>query len=366
MKIVQFVTRMDVLGGAQVHVRDLAIHLKERGHDVVVVSRGRSSLTEELAEKDIPYYEINNLVVGINPYRDLLAYLELQKLLKKIRPDLMAVHSSKAGILGRLAGKRNKIPTVFTAHGWSFTDGVSNKKRLIYKSIERMAGRMSQGVITVSEYDYHLAVNNKIIAPSKLKVVHNGVPDTAPMLRSTPRIDPPIITMVARFAYPKDHVTLIRVLHRIKHLPWKLELIGDGPLLQENHQLVNELGLTDKVHFYGAREDVPELLAKSQLFVLISEFEGLPLSIIEAMRSRLPVIASNVGGVRELVSDSQTGFLIEKGNDIQLKECLESLLKNQELREQMGTMGRSKYEEEFTFTKMLNETYQFYQKVMEE
>jgi glycosyltransferase involved in cell wall biosynthesis len=111
---------------------------------------------------------------------------------------------------------------------------------------------------------------------------------------------PPVITMVARFAPVKDHPTLLRAFANLHPGPC-LRLVGDGPLRQDCERLAHELGIGDRVEFLGDRDDIPRLLASSDVFVLASKYEMLPLSVLEAMRAGLPVIASDVGGMRETI-----------------------------------------------------------------
>lgn len=357
---------MDVLGGAQIHVRDLSKGLKNEGHNVIVVSMGKGSVTEELKKYGIRYIQLKHLVLPIHLYHDVRTIIEMRNLLKRIQPDLLAIHSSKAGIIGRIVGKLVGIPTVFTAHGWAFTEGVPKRKRKRYRFFEYLAGKISQGVITVSSYDYQLAVKEKVIPKEKMNIIYNGVPDVEELLRSIPNRHPPKIMMVARFAFPKDHIQLIQALDKLQNLEWEVEFVGDGPLREEVQKYVKQSPVANRITFLGDRTDVPERLSAAQIFVLISKLEGLPISIIEAMRSGLPVIASEVGGVGEVVENEHNGFTIPSGNIDILTERLAKLINNPSLREKMGNASRKKYEESFTFETMKNETIQYYKNIIQE
>ncbi len=152
--------------------------------------------------------------------------------------------------------------------------------------------------------------------------------------------------MPARFASQKDHSSLLFALARIEQ-PWQLMLAGDGPQKTEMEQLSLQLGLRDRVVFTGDTDQVESLLASSDIFVLSSKFESLPLSIIEAMRARLPVIASDVGGVSELVTDGVTGFLVPRSDTDSLAKRLQQLIISPEERCRMGHLGRLRYERDF-------------------
>ncbi|MGM0841644.1 MAG: glycosyltransferase family 4 protein [Bacillota bacterium] len=365
MRIIQFITRMDDVGGAQVHVLDLSLSLMKAGHEVVVLSMGSGPVTDELQKSGVRCEELRNLQLKINPFHDWRALNELCKWLKKLKPDILATHSSKAGILGRIAGKICNIPTVFTAHGWAFSEGVPERKRSVYRILERYAGKISNGVITVSHYDYQLALKHRIIHPSKMRTIHNSVPDVPENLRRNPSGSIPKLTMVARFAFPKDHLLLLRALENIRGLSWELDLVGDGPLMTHIKEMVERSPIAGRVHFLGNRRNVPELLADSHLFVLVSRHEGLPISVIEAMRAGLPLVASDVGGIRELIDQGQNGFLIPRDDIEVLTQRLKTLIMDPQLMKKMGQFSRIQYEKQFLFERMRDQTLQMYMEVLE-
>jgi glycosyltransferase involved in cell wall biosynthesis len=364
LKVVQLITRADSVGGAQVHVLVLSKSLIEAGHDITVLVGGDGPFIELLRQLQIKYQILPNLKRSIHPYYDGMALMEIIGALKEIQPDLLATHSSKAGWLGRLAAKILSIPTVFTAHGWAFTDGVSPIQRRIYTWAERLAAPLAQKIITVSEYDKVIALKNKVTFADKLVTIHNGVPDYEPFLRANQKTDRPKIVMVARFEAPKDHITLLNNLASLRNMNWSVDLVGDGPLKEKAEEVSRTLGLTDRVRFWGARQDVPQILAQAQIFVLISNYEGFPLSILEAMRAGLPVIASEVGGVSEAVIDGVTGYLIPRGDSRKLQQCLAKLIESAELRISMGSKGRERYERYFTVSQMVERTIDVYESVI--
>jgi glycosyltransferase involved in cell wall biosynthesis len=365
LKIVQFITRMDDVGGAQVHVLDLSLSLMKAGHEVIVLSMGSGPVTVELQKNGVRCEELLALQLKINPIQDWRALNELCNWLKKLKPDILAAHSSKAGMLGRLAGKICRVPTVFTAHGWAFSEGVPKRKSSVYRVLERYAGKISNGIITVSHYDYQLALKHRIVHESKMKTIHNSVPDVPESLRRNPSGAIPKLIMVARFASPKDHRQLLLALKSMKDLSWELDLVGDGPLLKDIKEMVARSSIANRVRFLGNRRDIPELLANSHLFVLISRHEGLPISVIEAMRAGLPIVASDVGGVKELIDEGRNGFLIPRNDAETLTERLKIMIEDPQLMQQMGQCSRTQYESHFLFEHMSDHTIQMYKKVLE-
>jgi len=301
----------------------------------------------------------------ISPSMDTRAIFEVSKALKLFSPDIVHAHSTKAGLIGRVAARIVGRPVVFTAHGWAFTEGIAERSRRLAMFLERYAAKISDAIICVSEYDRRLALNHEVGSEALLTRIHNGVLDVPPEMRTKHSGNDPIkIISVARLDAQKDHALLIDALATIKCIPWELELIGDGPLTESIRARANALGIGERVLFSGLCNDVPERLSKANLFVLASGFEGFPLSILEAMRANLPVIASDVGGVSESVVEGTTGFLVPKGDKDALADRLRLLLTDRELRMRLGLQGRSFYEREFSFDVMYNRTFEIYQRIL--
>ena len=363
MRIVYILTRADEIGGAQVHVRDLATALHSSGHEVSVLAGSAGSLSDPLVERGVPFEVVPALVRPIVPWKDALAVWQLRSILRRLRPDLVSVHTSKAGWLGRVAAKSSGIPVVFTAHGWAFTEGVPAVQRRLYALVERSAGPLADRIITVCDSDRALALEQRIAPPHKIVRIHNGVHGCVGRPRPSSAAGTHIV-MVGRFSAQKDHLTLIRALGQLRDLKWRLELVGDGHRKAEAIALADALGIADRVRFLGARDDVCAVLHEANIYVLISHWEGFPRSILEAMSVGLPVIASDVGGVCEAVREGETGFLVPRSDDHHLTERLRLLISSAEARQHLGAAGRRRYEEEFRFERMFEQTVAVYQQVL--
>ncbi|MFL5404171.1 MAG: glycosyltransferase family 4 protein [Gemmatimonadales bacterium] len=364
MKIVYIVTRANPVGGAQVHVRDFALALQMAGHEPVVVTSGSGPYIDQLRAAGVQTIVVNSLGMAISPLRDLRALTELRALLKRLRPDLVSTHSTKAGVLGRLAARSLGIPVIFTAHGWAFAAGIPAPLVTIYSLFERLVAPLASRIITVSEFDRELAIARKVAASDKLVTIHNGMPDIAPELRANPSRSPVRMAMIARFEPQKDHSTLLHALAGLRHEQWHLDLIGEGPLMPQASELSRRLGLGDRVQFWGERMDVAARLAEVQVALLITNWEGFPRSILEAMRAGLPVISSSVGGVGESVRDGETGFTVPRGDIEALRERLLLLLTDPDLRTRMGRRAREYYEHNFTLARMVQRTMAIYQETI--
>lgn len=363
MRIAYIVTRSDLIGGAQVHVRDLAAALNDHGHEAVVLTSGSGPYVDALRAAGVETVPLRHLGAAIRPFQDARALFEIHATLKRLQPDLLSAHSSKAGILGRAAAKLLGLPVVFTAHGWAFTPGIPRREAAVYRWIEQLAAPLATRIITVSEFDRQLALSHRLASPDKVVTVHNGMPDIPPGLRADPGRSPVRLVMTARFEPQKDHKTLFRALAGLREQPWQLDLIGDGPLLPEAEAMVRDLGLAGRVRFWGQRMDVAERLSEAQVAVLITNWEGFPRSILEAMRAGLPVVSSAVGGIAESVRDGETGFVVAQGDVEGLQRRLQLLLADPALRSRMGQSGRERYERHFTLNHTVEKTLAVYRDI---
>ncbi len=366
--IAMVITRADDLGGAQVHVLELASALKARGYDVKVLAGGDHGgdgiLFNLLKARGVKCRHLKKLVHPIRPGRDLAALKELHGVLQELKPDLVATHSNKAGFLGRLAARSLNLPVVHTSHGFLFNEQEHSPAGRFYRLMEKTAARLGDQVISVSESEYLKARALKVIPAEKMRVIHNGLPAAGKDFRADPARHPPRLIMVARFAAPKDHLTLLKALADLKALDWHLDLIGEGPEEALARRQVEKTALKERVTFRGTCSNVPQLLASAQIFVLSSRREGFPLCILEAMRAGLPVVASDVGGVGEAVLDNESGLLFAPGDEDALGEQLATLLKDRHKRENMGASGRRRFLEHFTLEKMCAKTIALYESLI--
>ena len=360
MKILYMIT-LPELGGAQTNVLDLicGFHLH---HDVCLATSAEGPLTDSVKKLGVPIYLVPTLGRAINLMDDFSAVQQCIDLFKSVKPDLIHLHSSKAGLIGRIAARRLSIPVVFTAHGWGFKPGVPPLRRWIVWASEALVAPLAEHLICVSKYDEQLARNYFVGRSKQRNMIHYGIsPDALP---ATPELNPAKIIMVARFQEPKEQSLLIKAFASIQaNDDVQLQLVGSGPYLSANQDLAQNLGINHKIQFLGDRTDVPKLLAEAQIFVLLSRYEGLPISILEAMRSGLPIITSSVGGTPEEIEHEKTGFLVPSGNVELVARYLKFLLDNPNLRKQMGDAGRKKFLKEFTIERMLAQTERVYAQI---
>jgi glycosyltransferase involved in cell wall biosynthesis len=369
MKILQVITLGTNIGGAQIHVLDLAISLHKRGHDVRVLTGTFGELNQWLTEAGVSNTHFPLLKRDISPFNDLRCFFKLRKFIKEFKPDVVASHSSKAGIIVRLVCFFLNIPNTFTVHGWSFEANSSKINQKFYFIIEKILGFFSCKLITVAHTGYELGIKRRIVPPEKLVTVFNGVRDLGGNCRritsNTEGGTCVEMVMSARFQSQKDHETLIKALIPLRNEPFHLRLLGDGTeTLADIQALVNEHGLKKKVTFVGFTTEVVNYLKQADICILMSHSEGLPLSILEAMSIGLPIIASNVGGISKLIKQEYNGFLVERKDIEDLTEKIKLLMNSPTLRREMGKNSRSLYEKEFQLDKMVDKTIAVYQSIL--
>ena len=370
MRILYVITLPDI-GGAQTHLMEVACAMQKSGHDVQIVAGKYGWLTEQLEIKGIEISVIDELVREISLKKDWATVYKIRNIIKKWHPDIVHCHSSKAGIVGRIAAFMEGVPSVFTAHGWAFTEGVPFFKRVLYSVIENIMLNITSKCFCVSEYDRCLAKKWFLRDSHKIITVHNGIGDDGlqrdAIVRMLDNGSILRLIMVGRFSKPKDHMLLIKSVYDInKKYPGQvhLSLVGDGDLFAAANQYVVANNLGDFIVLLGESTCVDSLLTQSDVFCLISNYEGLPISIIEAMRAGLPVIASDVGGNNELVVDGVNGYLVSRGDRKGLVQAIEKLIKDRNLITEFGKRSQEKFRMEFTFSAMMQKIESAYRDVL--
>lgn len=385
MKILYIITSSNI-GGAQTHISQITEHMKENGVEVAVmansISKKENWLEQELRKRNkespMRFYLNPHLRNSFNPFIGMKAMKEIRKAVEEFKPDLVSLHSSAAGFWGRLAIK-NKVPTIFTAHGWGFTEGAPIIRRKVALMAEKMVAKYCSKIICVSEYDRQLALRYGLANENKLVTVHNGV-ELSKEISSNHEIqnqNPLVnIVFVGRLAEPKQPEMLIAAFSKISE-PIRdvaqIEIIGDGTKREKLQKLIKEKRLENRVKLLGAlpREQVFKKLVKADIFTLISHYEGFPRSMLEAMSKGLPIVASNVGGVSEAVYP-ENGFLIDpvrklQGNKEvviqQIENALTKLIMDKGMRHRMGMNSCNRVEQKFSLDMMFKETNFIYKQI---
>lgn len=370
MKIFYLITKSEI-GGAQVHVSQLMKYFTFKGNKVAIMSYPGGWLEKESKKLGVRFYPNQYFSNIPDPIKIFKAMKEVRKAVKDFEPDLISYHSTAAGFLGRLI-IRNKIPTIFTAHGWAFTEGTPFFRRQLTILIEKIAGKFCSKIICVSDFDKKLALKYRIALPGKITVIYNGVEtlqdDTDIKQKDAEGIIK--IVFVGRLAKPKDPLLLLKAFNDLSSglkNQANVFIVGDGPKREKLEKFIKENRLEEKVKLLGnmPREKVFETLRRSDVFVLVSNWEGFPYTIIEAMSFGLAIIASDVGGLKEAISGS-CGILVKRGDREELKKALERLLRDTFLIEGMGQNALKRVRDNFSLRRMLEKTEEIYQSTISE
>jgi glycosyltransferase involved in cell wall biosynthesis len=280
------------------------------------------------------------------------------------RADVIHVHSAKAGFLGRLAAatRGRRRDCVFTPHGWSWWAAEGLEARL-YLNLERLAAHWCRTIVALSADERDAGLAARVGDPGQYRVIPNGVPLERFALPRRPVRGR--ILMVGRLAPPKRPDLAIRALASVREqIPdAELQIVGDGSLRTEAGSLAAELGLGGAVQFLGTREDVPKLLAEAECALLASDYEGSPLAVVEAMAASVAVVATEVGGVGELVRPGVTGAIAPKGDAEALARALLDALGDPERAAALGAEGRRLAQEELSLDCMVGRLVGLYEEL---
>lgn len=347
MRILEVITGSG-LGGAQSVVACLADALCGEHEVTVAAGEGGGELFQALDAR-VRQVRIPSLRRAISPRDDLAALLALKRLCRQIRPDVVHLHSSKAGLLGRLAFPARR--TVYTVHGF---DSVRLAHRRMLP-LERWMQRRCAAIVAVSRYD---EANLRAEGIGRhLECIHNGIPDVDPR----PATDWPVperygrtVLCIARVASPKRMDIFLEVARRLPQ--YAFVWIGGGDLPQ---------AVLENVFLPGDRPGAAAYCARADLFMLPSNYEGLPMAVLEAMASGLPVIASDVGGVAEAVADGVCGYTVP--NDVEAFVArTQELLEDEDRLRAFSAAARRTYEQEFTVEKMVAAYAGIYRRIFKE
>ena len=357
------IARGDAFGGSSLHVMDMAERLEGEGHTVRILVGGTEDMEvpRRFAARNLDFVCIPNLNREVHLINDLKAAATIRREFNRFHPDLVSLHSSKAGAVGRIALLGKSVPQLYTPHCWAFVAGFPRAG--IYRLLEKCLAPLSTRIVAVSEDERQFALKNGVGNANQIITIHNGVRDSSEGSTPSPLQEgaPVRIIMVGRFEGQKNQALLLRALSKVEKDKWALTFIGEGPLLADCKALASDLNISDRVDFSGYSNQVPQEIKKANLFALITNWEGFPRSILEAMSMSLPVLTSDVGGCRESVTNDINGRIVDPNSEDDLIEALEFLLSDPDRLSGMGAESRARFEREFTFDAMAGKYLRLYQ-----
>lgn len=354
--------------------------LKKYGYDIETMS-DNTGLSSSIGAAGYVHHEVK-ISRTIKPFEDIKSLLNVFSFLKTNNYDIVHTHTAKAGVIGRIAARLAGVPiVVHTSHGLPFYRDQSRLKNIIYKNLELIASRFSDGYFSQNHEDLNeiksIVANGSLIGYEGNGVVLQKIdnhpklsPDEKARLRKQLGVDNDsfLFLMGARFEKVKNHQMLIQALAEVSvKYPYNVLLAGEGPLLEQVQRKVEIYGLNDKVKFLGFRDDILDLLQVVDAVILTSEKEGIPRIIMEAMSLGTPVLATDVLGTRELVVNGQTGELLPLNDHEKLARRIEFWM-NPNSKGQLQKYvfaSRKRIEKEFTEEIVASRIHKFYQQLIE-
>jgi glycosyltransferase involved in cell wall biosynthesis len=364
MKIVRIIARLNI-GGPAIHVVLLTRGFQERGHEshllVGPVPETEGSMEYYASERNVSFTRIPDLVRPMSPWKDWKSFCEIYRFIRRERPDVVHTHTSKAGALGRLAAILAGTPAIFhTFHGSVFDGYFSRAKTRLFLSIERLLGRFTDRVITVSEsLREQLSSVYKIVPDEKIEVVRLGfdlqefcrIAEDRRIGPQKPNSSPLSIGWVGRFTEIKDPLLFIDFAAALKssRISAHFTMVGDGPLRPAVEARISERGLSSDFLLTGWQQKMADKYSEMDLIVSTSLNEGTPVTVIEAMATGCPFVAPSVGGMADLITGPpragegytlfSNGILLSHRNTGSLVRAVSSLASDPQLRQNMGRAG---------------------------
>jgi glycosyltransferase involved in cell wall biosynthesis len=400
-KRVLFIITQSEFGGAQHFLYTLVNRLDKNKYDICVAAgpnfSSKSKILSskspvdlgplpdikydllDLLEKDkIETVHLKHLLRGINPWHDFLASLELRRIVKKWQPDTIFLNSSKVGFLGSFVAKylilHSKYKILYRIGGWSFNDPWPKWKKWLWIIIEWFSARWKDYIIVNNKHDFEQAHKLQIKPREKIVIVYNGLdvykteflPKEEARLKLYERAarqsgkifqGKTIIGTIANFYPPKGLKYLIEAAEHFKNRDDVVFIIiGDGQERKDIELLITNCQLQHKVLLLGQIPDAYKYLPAFDIFVLPSVKEGFPWVVIEAMTAKLPVIATKVGAVPEIIEDGKNGMLVEPARPEQIAIKIQELLNNDHLKQEIGIQAHQTVLFKFSLDKMIRET----------
>ncbi|MCH7597942.1 glycosyltransferase family 4 protein [Patescibacteria group bacterium] len=374
-KKILFVITKSNWGGAQRYVYDLATNLPKNTFEVVVAHGESGELVDKLTSAGIHTIEVSYLNRDIKLFNELKVFRALLALYRKEKPDILHLNSSKIGGLGSLAGRVVHIQRIiFTAHGWAFNESRGSLLKLLIWFISWLTVMLSHIVITVSYKDTEQALSFPFISAKKIHMIYIGIHVPILEARDTAR---PAITREAKAFSPKNvfWIGAIAELHKNKGLSYAIDacakldrtnhnfffvIIGEGEERERLKSQIRDRGLENHIILAGHIANAGKLLSAFDIFILPSIKEGLPYALLEAGLNSLPVVASRVGGIPEVVEHNVSGLLTAPKDILAIKNSLETLLHDKRLRHSLGIALNKKVKQDFSFASELAETQTVY------
>lgn len=353
-------------GGVAAYNRTLSEALRDRGYDIrgVCLSEGGESYARSLAERGIPAVAMGMERYSIAPVSDAWLAIRLARHLRRDPVDLLIAHTAKAGFLSRLAGRLTGIPVLYVMHSTPFLRRVQGRRAFLYRQLERFGSLLGGHIVVINRAMRDELVRRRVAPRSRVTVVHSGI-DLARFARlpdrSTARralgLDAhrPVIGWAGRLNPQKAPVDFVRAVARLApSLPEaQFYMAGEGPLAPEVRAEAERLRLGDRLIRAAWQNDVATMYAAFDLYCATSRWEGLPLTLLEAMAAERAAVVTAVDGVQEVIRHEVDGMLVDVGDTRALAGHLERLIRDERRRGELARAARARVIECFTVERMM-------------
>jgi len=374
--VAHIVTKLE-LGGAQQNTLFTVSHLAAARFRPILIAGEPGFLDREARGlPGLEFYQIPSLVRPIRPWKDLRALISLTLLLLRLKPAIVHTHSSKAGILGRVAAKLAGVPIIIHAiHGYGFTPGQPPVPRRALVMMERWIGRFTTRFFSVSEANRKLGIGLGLFPEERCSLVRSGidldafrsvvVDRGAKKRRLGLSVERPTIGMVAPMKPQKAPLDFVRMAALVSRIRPDAQFLfaGDGELRGAMEVEVARLGLGQAVHLLGWRRDIAEIMHCLDVFVLTSLWEGLPRVYLEALASAVPVVGTRVDGAAEVIAEGVNGYLVEPGDMQAMADRVLCLLADPDEARRMGARGQT-LPAEFDIRSMVRQQEREYERLL--
>jgi glycosyltransferase involved in cell wall biosynthesis len=359
-------------GGVPEHARVLTCELARRGHEVTVAGPADAIVRSPMEAAGVSFEPVPIVGDMLSPVRDARVVIRLLRWLRTHELDAVHVHGQKGGILGRIAARAGHAPVVYSPHGLGYRSQhlrgrrSGELRRAATLLVERRLGRLTAAIVACSEDERRAVLQDGLTPNERVHRIYGGAavpqaiePDSR-LVRF--RGDGPLVGTVTGLRVEKDLPTLVSAIGVLieRRVPVRCAIVGDGPCRPALQRKIAEAALTDQVLLLPFAPPAERYLAALDVFVLPSRWEGLPISVLEAMAMGLPVIATRVNGIPEAVDDGLTGLLVTPQDEIRLADAISALAMDEAARRRMGHAGRAAVVRRFALDRMVDELERLY------
>ncbi len=373
IKVCYIITK-GVWGGAQKYVYSLATSLPKNKYNVSVITGAGGTLKNKLEKNGIKAYEIKNLKRDMSLLSEIKSFITIFKIIKRERPHVLHLNSPKASGLGALAGRMLGVSKIIqTVHGWSFNENRDATSKKIIWFFSWVTVLLCHKTIVIAENEELEALRMPWVSKNKVSLIKNGVEQIKFKEKEVARVDLLLhsgkidvgdvlwLGTIAELHKNKGLKYAIEAVSKIK-IPFVYFIIGEGEERKSLEKFIKDKKLENRVFLPGFMDEANLNLKAFDIFLLPSIKEGLPYTILEAGLASLPVIATSVGGVPDIIQNDVTGILIKKESAIDIDSALKYLISNPDRQKLIGEKLREKVERDFSFDSMVRNTAELYQK----